>query len=128
MGWYPQSAPLGATIAVGAEAGTDIPVTIQLQDAGEADMNTIGVVTAYLSDSAVGDGVAAAGPDGDMAIGTDGSVVVELTTALAWILSSEADGDIDLVFTDSAAFGPVYLVLVLGNGKKVVSGAITFAA
>jgi hypothetical protein len=63
-----------------------------------------------------------------MAIGTDGSVVVELTTALAWILSSEADGDIDLVFTDSAAFGPVYLVLVLGNGKKVVSGAITFAA
>lgn len=126
MGWYPKNAPQGAVITVGAEAGTDIPVAIQLQDSGEQDLAVSGVVAAFLSDAASGLDVAAAGPDGGLAIGTDGDVLVELVADIMWVLQSEADGDVDVVLTDSGAFGPVYLVVVLPDGSQVVSDAITF--
>lgn len=116
----------GATLAVGAEAADVINVTIQLTDAAGNDLATIGVVHAYLSGDSGGDGILATAPTGGVAIGTDGAIVVEEVTNKAWILSSEADGDIDLDITDVGT-PTMYLVVVLPSGEKVVSDAITFA-
>jgi len=54
------------------------------------------------------------------------STETPIAGAKAWMLTSESDGDIDLVVTEAGA-ATWYLVLVLPNGKRIVSGAITFA-
>lgn len=127
MTWYPKNAPVGATITVGAETGGDtINVAIQLLDAGEAEVDERGTIFAYLSDDANGDSLAATAPSGGVAVGTDG-LLIPVVTNKAFFLTSEADGDIDLDVVEAGA-ATWYLVLVLGNGSHVVSGAITFAA
>lgn len=127
MGWYPANAPLNATISVGAEAANAINVAIQLKDAGGADLAAVGYVTAFLSDDSGGLAISGTAPATSVAIGTDGAIIKELTTKLAWILQSEADGDIDLTITETGA-DTWYLVVVLPDGSQVVSDAITFAA
>ena len=42
------------------------------------------------------------------------------------LLTSEADGDIDITISETEAFTG-YLILVMPNGKLVASGACTFA-
>lgn len=115
-----------ATITVGADAGTTAAVTIQLVDANGNDLAQRGSVFAYVSDDANGDSVAGTAPDG-VAIGTDG-VAIPLVAGKAFQLISEADGDIDLTFTEDGA-DTWYLILVMPTtGKLVASGAITFTA
>lgn len=48
--------------------------------------------------------------------------------AKAWLLTSEADGDIDITFTHTGGAKTLYLVLVLPDGSLSVSPAITFGA
>lgn len=116
-----------ASITVGAEAsGNVITCAIQLKEADGTDLATIGVVDVYVSDSATGDGVAASAPNGGMAAGTDGAVVASIVANKVLKMSSEADGDIDVQITDSGT-PTFYLVVVLPDGTKVVSSAITFA-
>lgn len=116
----------GATITVGADAGTTAAVTIQLTDANGNDLAVRGSVFAYVSDDANGDSLAGTAPDG-VAIGTDG-VAIPLVAGKAFQLISEADGDIDLTFTENGA-DTWYLILVMPTtGKLVASGAITFTA
>lgn len=119
-------APLKASLSVGAEAGNAIVVSIQLQDMNGNDLANRGSVLAYLSDDANGDSVAATAPDGGVAIGTDG-LAIPLVAGKCFLLTSEADGDIDLELTESGA-DTWYLVVVLPHGELAVSGAITFAA
>lgn len=114
----------GATITVGADAGTTAPVTIQLTDENGNDLAVRGAVFAYISDDANGDSVAGTAPD-TVAIGTDG-VAIPLVAGKCFLLISEADGDIDLTITENGA-DVWYLVLMLpATGKLVASGAITF--
>lgn len=116
---------LGApAIVVGAEAATVINVAIQLKDSAGADLAVRGSVLAYVSDDAAGDSVAATAPD-TVAIGTDG-LAIPLVAGKAFLLTSEADGDIDLNFTNAGA-DTFYLILVMPDGKLVPSGAITHA-
>lgn len=116
----------GATIAVGTEAANVINVAIQLEQPDGTDLATIGVVDVYLSDDSGGDGVATTAPTGGIAIGTDGAVLASVVTNKVLKVSSESDGDIDLDITDTGT-PTFYLVVVLPNGEKVISGAITFA-
>lgn len=113
------------TINVGADAGTTVAITIQLKDSAGADLAVRGSVLAYLSDDANGDSIAGTAPDGGVAIGTDG-LSIPLIAGKAFQLVSEADGDIDLVVTESGA-DTWYLILVMPDGKLVASGAITFS-
>lgn len=78
----------------------------------------------YLSADAYGNAIATAAPSGGIAIGTDG-LLIEWTANLAGLVTSEADGDIDvnLIETGDKTF---YLVLVAPDGKLLVSGAINF--
>lgn len=129
-----QGAPREAVITVGAEDANVINVAIQLNDGYDNAAAVRGSVMAYLSDDSNGDDLAATAPDGGWAIGTDGvliplasddgSVIVPNKTAQ---LVSEADGDIDIDITHAAGAKTVYLVLVMPDGRLVVSGAITFA-
>jgi hypothetical protein len=108
-----------------AESGGDtINVGIQLNDAAGAAMATRTTLLWYLSSDANGDAIASA-TSGGIAIGTDG-LLVEWTTNVSGMVTSEADGDIDVNIVEAGAL-TVYLVLVLPTGKLTVSGAITFA-
>jgi hypothetical protein len=114
----------GVTFTIGTEATNAINVAMQLTSGGN-DLSEIGYVTAFLSDSATGIGISGTAPATSVAIGTDGAIIKELTTKLAWILQSEADGDIDLTITETGG-DTWYLVVVLPDGSQVVSDAITF--
>lgn len=120
-----QAVATDATITVGAEntgAGT-INVAIQLLDGG-ADLAVRGTIFAYLSADANGDAIATAS-SGTVVIGTDG-LAIPLVAKLAFMLTSESDGDIDITITEASTLTQ-YLVLVLPNGRRVISDAITFA-
>lgn len=119
-----------ATIVVGAESahpGHAINVAVQLKDVFGNDLSVVGVVHAFFSSDAAGKDAVTTTLTTDLAIGTDGSCVILLAKS-AYLLVSEADGDIDfnLVKDDGAA--TVYLNLVLPSGKIVTSDAITFSA
>ncbi|MGD9539084.1 MAG: hypothetical protein AB7P52_17765 [Alphaproteobacteria bacterium] len=113
------------TIVVGSEAGEAINVTIQLKDSAGTDLAVRGSVYAYLSDDANGDSIAGTAPD-TVAIGTDG-LAIELVAKKAWVLVSEADGDIDITIGEDGE-DTWYLILVMPDGRLVASEAITFAA
>lgn len=118
-------APMGATFVIGAEGGDVINVGIQLEDADGADLAVRGCVYAYISDDANGDSVTASVPDGGVTIGTDG-LAVPLVADQVFMLTSEADGDIDLDLDESGT-PTFYLIVRLANGKLAASAAITFA-
>lgn len=111
-------------IVVGADAGTTVAVTIQLNDPEGKALSEVGVLDWYLSDDAAGLSVAATAPSGGIAIGTDGELV-ELVADKVGIMISEADGDIDLVVTEAGA-ATWYLVLRLPCGGLVISDPIIF--
>jgi len=110
---------------VGAQGGDVINVAVQLKDVAGVDLAVRASLLAYLSDDANGDTVAGTAPSGGAAIGTDG-VSIPLVAGKAFLLTSEADGDIDINITEAGA-DTWYLVLVMPNGRLAVSGAITFA-
>lgn len=113
-----------ASISVGAEVADVKNVAIQLKDVGFADLRVAGAVPFYLSSDSAGQAIASA-PSGGIAIGTDG-LMIEWTTNVAGLLISEADGDIDINFSEAGA-GTWYLNLVMPDGRIITSGAITFA-
>lgn len=116
---------VAASFTVGAEVANAIAVTVQLSDRKNGgDMSERINVAWYLSADANGDTIAAA-PSSGIAIGTDG-LLIEWTANVAGMVTSEADGDIDVVLTE-AGTGTWYLALVMPDGKLYVSGAITFA-
>jgi hypothetical protein len=118
--------PHGATFTIGAEAADAITVNIQLTDARGNDLAVRGSVFAYLSSDATGDTIEAASATLSVAGGTDG-IYYEVATDNRYWLISEADGDIDIVVTQTDG-DTHYLNLVMPNGSIVTSGALTFAA
>ena len=119
------AAAFGATIVVGAEVPNVINVTVQLEDANGVNLAIPVAVPFYLADDAAGLDPSTAGPSVGTTIGTDGAIV-PMVADLSGILVSEADGAIDIDLED-AATPTFYLVIVLANGKLIVSDAITWA-
>ena len=117
---------LTADISVGTEADDAIAITIQLKDKRNGNaLAERASILAYISDDANGNSVAGTAPD-SVAIGTDG-LAIPLVAGKCFLLTSEADGDIDLAIGEDGA-DTWYLVLVMPHGELIVSGAITFAA
>lgn len=110
---------------IGTEATNAITVNIQVKDGGGGDVAERKCLAWYLSDDANGDSIAGSAPDGGIAAGTDG-LLIEWTANLAGVYTTEADGDMDFVITESGV-DTWYLVTVLPNGSLAASGAITFA-
>lgn len=118
---------IGAKFEVGEENTNAINVAVQLVDRENGNEIAERVaVPWYLSADAHGDAIAAAAPSGGIAIGTDG-LLLEWTANLSGMAISEADGDLDVTLTETAA-KTFYLVLVMPDGQLAVSSAIAFAA
>jgi hypothetical protein len=111
--------------SVGAEDGNAIVVTCQFKDANGDDCVGHMAAMAYLSDADDGDGVTATGPDGTIAVVTDGSIS-EIVADKVFLITSEDDGDFAVSIGEAGA-ATWYLTVILPNGKLAVSDAITFA-
>lgn len=112
----------GITATVGAEASNVINVAIQFYDQNGADMAVPVVFEYYISDDANGQTVS--GDMGTVAVGTDGTIIKEHTDDVAGLAVSEADGDFDMDFTNTAA-ETNYFQIVLGN--KLFTTTVTHA-
>lgn len=97
-------------------------VSVQLKDFEGKDLTERACIYAYLSNDEYGDSVVTAVEtcviDGD-------GVLEDITSAVSFMLTSEADGDIDVKVGETGT-GEYYLVLVMPNGKLVVSDMIEF--
>jgi hypothetical protein len=114
-----------ATITVGAEAANVRAITIQLKDALGNDVNEVTQVgIAVFLDAAATAYVVTGGSTG-IAIGTDGALLTVVAKKY-FLATSEADGDIDLTWTDTGTEA-AFLGVILPNGRIVMSSALTNA-
>lgn len=127
---YPgiENVALGATLgAPAAEAANARTVAVQLLDYAGAALAARAVVQAYVSTDATGDAPGDGAGTVALTAGTDGALLPGADASARATFVSEADGDLDIVLTDSADAGvTVYLHVVLPNGKVVSSSAIAF--
>lgn len=122
-----QNLHLDAAITVGTENTNVINVAVQLKsDKGQATITARRVVDCYLADANTGAAIAASAPSGGIAAGTNGKILASLVTNKAFKMITDASGRFDLNITETST-PTFYLVVVMPNGRLVVSGAITFA-
>lgn len=112
-----------ASIVVSAENTNVRTITIQLKDAKGADINYVETVELILFLDAGKLAFAATGGSTGIAIGTDGALLAVVAKKY-FLATSEADGDIDLTWTDTGTEA-AYLGLRLPNGRIVMSSALT---
>ena len=110
-----------AVITVGAEVTNVRNITIQLQDADGNDINYVQQVGIVLFTDATMTAYATTGGSTGIAIGTDGALLAVVAKKY-FLATSEADGDIDLTWTDTGT-EQVAVGVVLPNGRVVVSAA-----
>jgi hypothetical protein len=115
----------GATITVGAEIANARAITIQLTDGLGADLASRQAVWIAVLLDAVGDAFVVTGGSTGIAIGTDGALLAAVAKKL-FLAISEADGDIDLTWTDTGTEA-AYLAVILPSGGMVISDALTNA-
>lgn len=122
-----QNLHLDAAITVGAENTNAINVAVQLKsDKGQQAIATRRHVRAFLSGASTGATVLGSAPNGGAAIGTNGAIIASIVANKVFDIVTDASGRFDLTITDSGT-PTMYLVVVMPNGRLVVSGAITFA-
>ena len=115
--------------SVASEGGEAIIVSCQFNDAAGTAMTSARCLFGYLSADSAGQ-TAASSSGLTITSGTDGltQVLVDSNTINMVMLTSEADGDVDVTITDASG-GTLtnYLNVVTPDGKIHTSGAITFA-
>lgn len=113
----------GASITVSAENTNVRTIAIQLRDAQGRDITHRAAVQIAVLADANGDAFVATGGSTGIAVGTDGALLPVVAKKL-FLAISEADGDIDLTWTDTGAEA-AYLAVILPNGRMVISAALT---
>jgi len=113
----------GATITVGAEDTNVREITIQLTDAQGNDITTRQAVHIGVFLDANPDAFVTTGGSTGIAIGTDGALLAIIAKKL-FLAVSEADGDIDLTWTDTGTEA-AYLGVILPDGRIIMSSALT---
>jgi hypothetical protein len=114
-----------ASIVVGAENANVRAITIQLKDAAGNDIASRQTVRIAVLLDANGDAFVATGGSTGIAIGTDGALLAIVAKKLFQAIL-EADGDIDLTWTDTGTEA-AYLAVILPHGKMIISAALTNA-
>lgn len=114
-----------ATITVGDEVANARAITIQLTDANGNDIDYAEVVEVWVFADATRQTLATGGTTG-IAIGTDGTILETNIAKLRFTVVSEADGDIDLSWTDTGTES-VVLAVRLPNGRFVQTAAFANA-
>jgi hypothetical protein len=110
-----------AVITVGAEVSNVRNITIQLNNADGNAIDYVQKVDIVLFTNATMTAFATTGGSTGIAIGTDGALLAVVAKKY-WLATSEADGDIDLTWTDTGT-EQVAVGVVLPNGRVVVSAA-----
>lgn len=110
-----------ASITVGGENTNVRAITIQLKNANGDDINYVETVEIIVFGSAAMTSFASTGGSTGIAIGTDGALLTVVAKKY-FIATSEADGDIDLTWTDTGSES-VAVGVRLPNGRVVVSDA-----
>lgn len=114
-----------ATIVVGDENTNVRAITIQLKDADGNDIDYVETVELILFLNDAKTAFVATGGSTGIAIGTDGALLAVVAKKY-FLATSEADGDIDLTWTDTGSEA-AYLGVRLPNGRIVMSTALTNA-
>lgn len=117
-----------ATITVSAEGATvanQRDITIQLKDSNGNDINYVEEVELVLFLTADRLAYVVTGGSTGIAIGTDGALST-IVAKKVFRATSEADGDIDLTWTDTGTEA-AFLGVRLPNGRYVMSSALTNA-
>lgn len=107
-----------ARITVGAEVANVRPIAIQLLDAQGNDIDHVEMVEIILFTSTAMTAFVATGGSTGLAIGTDGALL-PVVAKKYFLATSEADGDIDLTWTDTGTEAAVIGVR-LPNGRIVL--------
>ena len=113
------------SIAVGAEASDARAITIQLKDSEGRDIDYVETVEIILFLNAARTAFVVTGGSTGIAIGTDGALLAVVAKKY-FLATSEADGDIDLTWTDTGT-EVAFLGVRLPNGRIVMSSALTNA-
>jgi len=113
-----------ATITVPVISSDTFAVTIQLKDYAGNDLDVAAAILCYVSSTSTGLDPSDLTSEISTTSSGDGAVLI-LLAKYSWQLISEADGDIAIDVTDSGTDAK-YLVLVMPNGKLVVSGVLTY--
>lgn len=111
-------------ITVGTESSNVVNVAVQFKDINDTDMAAPVYATIYFSDDAAGQTIATTAID-TVAIGTDGTIIKEITAGKHYDVVSEADGDLDLNLTQDAA-DTLYMQVVCPDGSLKTSSVITW--
>ena len=119
-GWDPAT----STITVGTESSNVVNVAVQFNDVTATAMTEPVSAFIYFSDDALGQTVTS-DPFDTLAVGTDGTIIVAYTAGAVVQAVSEADGDLDLDCTQSAA-DTVYMNIVAPDGTLLTSSVLTF--
>lgn len=114
-----------ATITVGAEVTNVRAITIQLKDINGNDIDYVETVELIVFADSTMTAFASTGGSTGIAIGTDGALLAVVAKKY-FLATSEADGDIDLTWTDTGTEA-AYLGVRLPNGRVVLSSALTNA-
>ena len=117
----------GATMVVGDAHADTVAVNIQLTDYDGEDIAYAASVLMYLASEATGLAYNTTALTTEVSIGTDGSFALIKDDCL-YQLTSEADGDIDITMSYTTGAKDFYVVIVLPNGKLVVSTKLEFQA
>lgn len=113
-----------ATITVGTLATNTYPITIQLKDFEGNNLTVPAGIMAYYADSSTG--LEPTDVTTDLATTSDGAgAVLIFLTKYLYLLISEADGTIAVDSEDDGT-DDQYLVLVMPDGRLVVSGVLTY--
>jgi hypothetical protein len=104
---------------VGAENTNVRALTIQLKDGAGKDLAHAEIVTVYVFSDATMQALATGGSTG-IAIGTDGTILNTVVAKKIFTVISEADGDIDLTWTDTGTESVVVAVR-LPNGSMILT-------
>jgi len=113
-----------ADIDIGTLNGDVYPLTIQLKDFEGKNLKVPAAIHAYVASDADGLDPSSCTTDLHMTDAGDGAVNI-LLTMVHYLLISEADGSITVDFEESGTTDR-YFVLVMPNGKLVVSKVLTY--
>lgn len=108
-----------ATITVGDESSDVRNITIQLLDAYGNDVSEVAQVGIAVYADDEGTAYASTGGSTGIAIGTDGALL-DVVAKKYFLATSEADGDIDLTWTDTGT-ETVAIGVILPNGNVIIS-------
>ena len=117
-----------STITLGAGGAVTQAAAIQLKDADGNAIAAVQKIRVYVSDDAAGATPATSGCNGAVTVSVGATLKVQ-TEKLDWDLVTDANGAVTLTFDNTGGGGAYtkYVVVVLPNGKVLVSAALNVA-